>query len=299
MYIEFWLKAMLGIIAAFFVVLHAFRRVHDVAAAPKSAFERLRLPLILAVVFFCGCLLLSRHGLMVRAMEFDPALPVWLVICFLKLLLLGYLTHKAVACSADYFRKAHHLLVGVIFIGVGLLELLLILPAAPLVGPEKYDQYGVTMQTLQVTCVPSALATICCLYGEPISEYEAVRRVKTLFLGSLTGHSVAGCRNLGFTEAAYSSKSLTEVLEENLPFIITVNGGFVNVEHAIGVIGSVEEKIYLADPLRGLVIVSRPDFLQRWRGSLIRLGPRAGFSQEALLTEFKPENLKQTRWRLK
>ncbi|HNX75333.1 MAG TPA: cysteine peptidase family C39 domain-containing protein [Candidatus Rifleibacterium sp.] len=299
MYIEFWLKAVAGIIAAFFVVLHARSRVRDASVAQQSAFERLRLPVILAVAFFAGCLLLSRNGFIVRAMEFDPAMPVWVIICFLKLLLLGYLAHKAVACSDDYFRKAHHLLVGVIFIGVGLLELILILPAAPLVGPETYDLNGVTMQTLQVTCVPSALATICCLYGEPITEYEAVRRVKTLFIGSLTGHSVAGCRNLGFTEAAYSPKSLTEVLEENLPFIITINAGFSNVEHAIGVIGSVEEKIFLADPLRGLVTVPLRDLKQHWQGSIIRLGHRAGYARVPFLREFKTETLKQNRFRLK
>lgn len=293
MYPEFWLKFMLGTLAVGPVLLHARRQAKRLPAVPADVLERLRIPFVLALVFFAGSFLLTRNGFLVQAMMFDPALPVWVVVCAFKLLLLGYFAKQAFACPENSLRQAHMLMFGLIFIGATAVETVLILPAAPLVGPEKYDEHGVTLQTLQVTCVPSSLTTICRLYGEPMTEYDAVRQVKTLFIGSLSVHSIAGCRNLGFKEATYSSKSLAQILDENLPFLITVDGGFKNVEHAIAVIGSNDNDVFLADPLRGLVKISRDTFMHLERLSIVRLGPREGYATIPLLADFKPEKLKR------
>ncbi|PKL49571.1 MAG: hypothetical protein CVV42_06200 [Candidatus Riflebacteria bacterium HGW-Riflebacteria-2] len=130
---------------------------------------------------------------------------------------------------------------------------------------------------------------ISALYGEPVSEYEATRRVKTLLMGSLVGHSISGCRNLGFPEASYSSKSLSEILDENLPFIITTSTGIANVEHAVGVIGRRDNMLFLADPLRGLVETGIEDFQRRGYLQIIRLGPRPNAAKQPLLNDFSPE----------
>jgi len=78
------------------------------------------------------------------------------------------------------------------------------------------------------------------------------------------------------------------MLEENLPFLITVDVGIYNVEHAIAVIGwkSSDTTLYLADPLRGLVTVNYDNFSKSWGGRIIRLGKRHGSASAPLLSEF-------------
>lgn len=292
MYTEFWLKALLGLNGAGLTMLFMRRRaLFRNAATASNPLERLKFPAVLAFVFFIASFIASQNGFFSRAIEYDPALPAWLIVCMLKLLLLGYLTNRTYSCVDNGFRRISKFLLALVFLGSTVAELIIIMPAAPFVGPEKFDSHGVTLQTLQVTCVPAALTSICRLYGEATSEYETVKKVKTLLIGSLTGHSVAGCRNLGFTEAAYSSKDFASALEENLPFLITVDGGFYNVEHAIAVIGwkSSNRTLYLADPLRGLVTVSYDNFSKNWDGRIIRLGKRQGFASVPVLSEFNPE----------
>lgn len=289
-YLEFYLKAGVGIIAAVVVLLRASR---GGAHGRGHAVERLRLPLVLASAFFVLSFLLASTGLLARAVEFDPALPLWAVFCTLKLLLIGYLAGKSTECVDGQLRRFHRLLLLVIFSGAALLEVVLILPAAPLLGPARLDVNGVTLQTLQVTCVPSALSTVCRLYGEPVNEYEATRRVKTLFAGSLPGHSITGCRNLGFDEAAYSDQSITVIIGEDLPFLITVGSGINRVEHAIAVVGSRDGLLYLADPLRGLVIIPLQKFMEKQQFSIIRLGRRSGAVAAPSLRGFAPEDLKK------
>lgn len=94
------------------------------------------------------------------------------------MLLLVYFARKAFASQGDAFRSAHRFMLGVIFVGLSAIEIALIMPASPFAGPDKFDKHGVTMQTLLVTCVPVALTNVCRLYGEPMNEYEAARRVE-------------------------------------------------------------------------------------------------------------------------
>ncbi len=252
------------------------------------------MPAALATMFFVASFIASRNGFFSHAVEFDPALPVWVIVCVMKLLLLGYLANQTYSCVDADFRRISKMLLALVFLGCTAAELIIIMPAAPFVGPGKFDSHGVTLQTLQVTCVPSALTNICRLYGEAINEYEAAKKVKTLLIGSLTGHSVAGCRNLGFSEAAYSPKDFASVLEENIPFLITVEVGIYNVEHAIAVIGwkSSDRTLWLADPLRGLVTVSYENFIRNWNGRIISLGKRQGFDLVPLLSDFAAEKLR-------
>ncbi|HQB82661.1 MAG TPA: cysteine peptidase family C39 domain-containing protein [Candidatus Rifleibacterium sp.] len=289
MYTEFWLKALLGLSGAVLAMLYSRRQaLIRNAATVSNSLERLKLPAALALMFFIASFVASQNGFFSRAVECDPALPAWLLVCALKLLLLGYLANRTYACIDADFRRISKMLLFIVFLGCTGVELAIIMPAAPFVGPEKFDSHGITLQTLQVTCVPAALTSICRLYGEATNEYETVKKVKTLLIGSLTGHSVAGCRNLGFTEAAYSSKDFAAMLEENLPFLITVDVGIYNVEHAIAVIGwkSSDTTLYLADPLRGLVTVNYDNFSKSWGGRIIRLGKRHGSASAPLLSEF-------------
>ena len=289
MYIEFWLKALLGLSGAVLAILYARRlALFRNAAEVSNSLERLKLPAALALMFFIASFVASKNGFFSQVVEYDPALPAWFLVCALKLLLLGYLANRTYSCIDADFRRISKMLLFIVFLGCTGVELAIIMPAAPFVGPEKFDSHGITLQTLQVTCVPAALTSICRLYGEATNEYETVKKVKTLLIGSLTGHSVAGCRNLGFTEAAYSSKDFAAMLEENLPFLITVDVGIYNVEHAIAVIGwkSSDTTLYLADPLRGLVTVNYDNFSKSWGGRIIRLGKRHGSASAPLLSEF-------------
>lgn len=294
MYIEFWLKALLGLFGTSLMLLYARRRalIHNTATVSNSL-AWLKLPAALALMFFIASFIASRNGFFSRAVEFDPALPAWLLVCALKLLLLGYLANRTYSCIDADFRRISQALLLLVFLGCTGVELTIIMPAALFVGPEKFDSHGIALQTLPVTCVPTALTSVCRLYGEATNEYETVKKVKTLLIGSLTGHSVAGCRNLGFTEAAYCSKDFAAVLEENLPFLITVDGGFYNVEHAIAVIGwkSSDRTLYLADPLRGLVTVNYDNFNKNWHGRIIRLGKRQGSASVPFLSDFVADRL--------
>jgi len=287
--IEFVIKAVFSFFASLVAIRWGKKRSQN-RDENGSAAHRLKTPIILAVAFFVGSLLLSHTGLLSTAIEFDPSIPVWLIVLSCKLLFLYYIVRRMFRHHAPQLEGLRNLIVGVLFLGVTAVETVLIMPAALFVGPPSYDKYGVTLQTLQVTCVPSALSTICKLYGEPINEYEATRRVKTLFPGSLTSHSVTGCRALGFTEAAYSKMTFEQLFAENLPFIVTVSSGVSNVEHAVGVIGWREGRVYLGDPLRGLTMTT-PDHLEEMTIDRIRLGPRNGTVRPPFLDQFRQELL--------
>lgn len=287
MYIEFFGKLIVSLLITVLVIRRAACASSGSEVA-QAALARLKVPVILALVFFFVMLLASQTGLLVAAMSFDPSLPAWIIVFAGKLLLLSFMAGRLYRHRMPELEKIKHLLLVALFLMLTLVETIIILPAAWFVGEPHHDNNGVILQTLQTTCIPSSLATICALYGEPVSEYEATRRVKTLLIGSLVGHSVAGCRNLGFPEAAYSSLSLEQVLAENLPFIITTSVGIARVEHAIGVIGRQDNTLYLADPLRGLVEISIEDFSKRWRGQIIRLGARANSAKQPRLSDFSP-----------
>jgi len=290
LYIEFFGKVVFSLGIAIFVMYRSVCAGEALAAdVTHSSLSRLRVPVILALVFFFVMLLASQTGLLVAAMSFDPSLPVWVIVFAGKLLLLSFIAGRLYRHRLPALERTRHILLLTLFLMLTLVETVLILPAAWFVGKPRYDSNGVILQTLQTTCIPSSLATICKLYGEPLSEYEATRRVKTLLIGSLVGHSVAGCRNLGFPEAAYSSLPLEKILAENLPFIITTSVGIARVEHAIGVVGRHENTLFLADPLRGLVKLGIEDFSRHWRGQIIRLGPRANAAKQPLLSDFSPD----------
>lgn len=288
--IEFVIKAVFSLFASLFAIRWGKNRSQTRDENSSSAAHRLKMPIILAVTFFVGSLLLSHTGLLSATIEFDPSIPVWLIVLSCKLLFLTYIVKRMFRHNAPQLEGLRNLIVGVLFIGVTAVETVLIIPAALFVGPPTYDKNGVTLQTLQVTCVPATLATICKLYGETINEYEATRRVKTLFPGSLTSHSINGCRALGFSEAAYSKMTFEQLFAENLPFIVTVSSGISNVEHAVGVIGWREGRVYLGDPLRGLTVTT-PDQLKKICIDRIRLGSRNGTARPPFLDQFKPELL--------
>jgi hypothetical protein len=288
--VEFVIKAVFSLFASVYAIRCGKKRSQTRDENNGSATHRLKTPIILAVTFFVGSLLISHTNLLSTAIEFDPSIPAWLIVLSCKLLFLTYIVRRMFRHNAPQLEGLRNLIVGVVFIGVTAVETVLIIPAALFVGPPAYDKNGVTLQTLQVTCVPATLSTICKLYGEPINEYEATRRVKTLFPGSLTSHSVTGCRALGFIEAAYSKRTFEQLFAENLPFIVTVSSGISNVEHAVGVIGLREGRVYLGDPLRGLTVTT-PDQLKNITIDKIRLGPRNGTARPPFLGEFKQELL--------
>ncbi len=294
MYIEFVGKVVFSLFVTLFVI-HRAARAGATIDVVRSPLSRLKGPMALALAFFFVMLLASQTGLLVAAMSFDPSLPAWLIVFVGKLLLLSFLAGRLYRHRLPGLAMIKHLLLVALFLMLTLVETIIILPAAWFVGEPRHDSNGVILQTLQTTCIPSSLATICALYGEPVSEQEATRRVKTLLIGSLVGHSVAGCRNLGFPQAAYSSRTLIEILDENLPFIITTSVGIARIEYAIGVVGRHDNTLYLADPLRGLVktdigSLERSGYLQ-----IIRLGPHNGAARPYSLDDFSYELLQTSR----
>ncbi len=287
MYIEFFGKLIVSLLITVLVIRRAACASSGSEVA-QAALVRLKVPVILALAFFFVMLLASQTGLLVAAMSFDPSLPAWVIAFTGKLLLLSIMARRLYRHHLPGLEMIRHLLLVTLFLLLTLVETVIILPAAWFVGEPQQDSNGVILQTLQTTCIPSSLATICALYGEPVSEYDAARRVKTLLIGSLVGHSVAGCRNLGFPEASYSNLPFAQVLTENLPFIVTISTGITGVEHAIGVIGRHDNRLFLADPLQGLVEISIEDFSKRWRGQIIRLGARANSAKQPRLSDFSP-----------
>jgi len=80
------------------------------------------------------------------------------------------------------------------------------------------------------------------------------------------------------------------VLAENLPFIVTVSTGITGIDHAVGVIGRHDDRLFLADPLQGLLEIGVEDFSKCWQGQIIRLGPRAYAQKQPLLSDFSPDS---------
>ncbi|MEW6708985.1 MAG: cysteine peptidase family C39 domain-containing protein [Candidatus Riflebacteria bacterium] len=276
---EFFIRLLLSILATFLVL----KFVGDYSSNRVHSLKRLA---YFAIALFVLSFLSSWGGWLKPILEFDPALPLWLP---LEILRLGFLWALAARSATQQVVELKKLQIWLLRIIAGASVVVmsgLFLPASFFTGPEKLDSNGVVMQTLQVTCVPSALANVCRLYGEQMTEYEATARAKTLFIGSLVSHSIYACHRLGFSEAAFSNKTFKHLIEENLPFIITVGSGFNQVEHAIAIVGCNEKKIFLADPLRGLIVLNHDQVEKIDILSIIRLGKRKGFARAPTLTSF-------------
>lgn len=295
MHSEFVLKMVTGLAATVLVLIHAQKLATQDQAQLVTPLQRLKMPFMLAIAFFFVSLILAQTSLLSLILDFDPSLPLWLVFLTARLLFLWIIAGRVLAWAQHSFHKTRYALLTIITIGSLAAEVVVIVPASYFVGPGKTDQNGVILQTIQVTCIPSALATVCRVYGDPVDELEATRKVKTLLLGSLVSHAISGCRRLGFSEAAYSKKSLQEILDENLPFIITISSGFYQIEHAIGVIGCRNGNLYLADPLRGLIIMTAAQLQKNWKIDIIRLGPRSDSRPLPALDAFSPELLTSSR----
>ena len=85
MYIEFWLKALLGLSGAVLAILYARRlALFRNAAEVSNSLERLKLPAALALMFFIASFVASKNGFFSQVVEYDPALPAWFLVCALS-----------------------------------------------------------------------------------------------------------------------------------------------------------------------------------------------------------------------
>lgn len=289
---DFMVRLFLSLLISLLLIA-GFRFRAERSNLPADRLPGLKPAALAVIVFFAGCFIFYQAGLAKTMLEFDPALPLWMITEIFRVFLLTLIGLRLFSIqNRQISRLPEHLFF--ILVGLSLMaQTMLFIPASFLVKGPRTDRNGIVMQTLAVTCVPTVLANISHLYGLPMSEAEATAKAGTLWIGSLVTHSIIACRRMGFHEAAYSKKPLQQVLEENLPFIITIGTGVDKVEHAAGVIGWIEGRIHLADPLQGLVECGVEE-LASWPGlAIIRLGPKSDSQRQALLSDFSPADLKK------
>lgn len=291
LYYQFLGRVLISVILTIGAVFLAERMATPVKDH-SDRFRHMKTLGIIAAAFFAISFFLSKTGLLKILLEIDPALPLWFAILHFRLLLTWLVALRMFMFAGASYQELRHSLLAFIVIAGLAIETIILAPAAIFLKEPRKDPNGVILQTLQVTCIPSSLATICHLYGESLTEKQTTEIVGTLLPGSLVSHTISGCRRTGFSEAAYSNSSLKEILAEDLPFIITFATGADRIEHAAGVIGFINGRIFLADPLRGLVETDENSLNKFLITGIIRLGRRDNSAKAPALSAFSPEKLR-------
>ena len=123
-------------------------------------------------------------------------------------------------------------------------------------------------------CGPAALATVALHYGLHISTVRLGELLGTDLQGTDLASLQRGAESLGFS--ASTGKVKTERLEHlPLPAIAHFNdseSGHIVVIHKLN-----KQSLVIADPSRGVISISREDFLRRWSRHVVLLAPTAFF----------------------
>lgn len=127
-------------------------------------------------------------------------------------------------------------------------------------------------------CGPACLAMISRYYGFSV----AISKIREIAGTDLQGTNIQGLiesgEKLGFEVKGVKATDITALDEIPLPAIahVVMPGGLL---HYVVVYKTKKQKIYVADPAKGLVVYSREDFLKIWSGILVLLAPNQNFQK--------------------
>lgn len=149
---------------------------------------------------------------------------------------------------------------------------------------KTLNQEAVTMQNLDYSCGSAALATLMKYYfNDDVTEMTLLEEVKTLF--SQKDFSVIEENGLSFKELEqiaaargyqFASVQLqpTALAKLSGPILVYVEPN--NYRHFAILRGTVNGRVYLADPSRGNISMPIEEFSQEWSGKSLILG-KPGF----------------------
>ncbi|HEB2442150.1 bacteriocin ABC transporter ATP-binding protein [Bacillus thuringiensis] len=145
-------------------------------------------------------------------------------------------------------------------------------------------------------CGPACISMISRYYGLSIS----ISKIREIAGTDLEGTNIQGLiksgETLGFEVKGVKATDLGALNEIPLPAIahVVMPGG---LQHYVVVYKIKKQKIYVADPAKGLVVYSHDDFLKIWTGILVLFVPNQNFEKgnkdigilSRLLTLLKPQ----------
>lgn len=127
-------------------------------------------------------------------------------------------------------------------------------------------------------CGPACLAMIAKHYGFSISISKIREIVGTDLEGTNVQGLLVGGEKLGFEVKGIKATDYTALKEIPLPAIahVVMDGGLL---HYVVIHKVRKDKIYVADPGKGLVTYGIDDFCKIWTGILILMSPRVDFKK--------------------
>lgn len=118
---------------------------------------------------------------------------------------------------------------------------------------------GVCLQSLPVTCSPSAVATILREFGVARTERELAYELDTSVYGSETWKIVRYLRKSGFAADCYRLKKLS-----NEAALAVISVKFAGICHSMVFFGMAGDKFDIGDPLFGRLLMDEAAFNKRY-----------------------------------
>lgn len=145
---------------------------------------------------------------------------------------------------------------------------------------KRLQQEHVVIQQRDYSCGAAALATLLQFYfGDPVTEAEILTRVlEPLDAEALADREANGLSLDDLFQAAQDLGYLAAVIRlpleklPDLPAPVLVRIEREDFKHFVVLRGSVEDRVYLADPIRGQVRMSAHRFASEWSGEALVLG---------------------------
>ena len=163
---------------------------------------------------------------------------------------------------------------------------------------KSLKEMNVVMQRRDYSCGPASLATVVRYYwGDDVSEEAFLvaairamteeefqdRRENGLSMTDLRRSAVA----LGYF-ASIGRVSMDELSESKIPVVLRIE--LNDFDHFVVYRGIVDDRVYLADPIRGNLRLSVEEFLQQWADGAILVVVKKGVDppEDAPLSRLPP-----------
>lgn len=147
----------------------------------------------------------------------------------------------------------------------------------------SFDQFGACIQNTDYTCGPAAAVTALRIYGISAKEGElAIFAHSTSSAGTppeLLCQAIDRLYSSEGIKSNFRSFSSINDIKDHLPLIAVVKFGFL-VDHFVTVLQVTDEHVTVADPARGMRIITLENFETDWRRTGITLtGPNQPYRQ--------------------
>ncbi|MFZ5829309.1 MAG: C39 family peptidase [Planctomycetota bacterium] len=149
---------------------------------------------------------------------------------------------------------------------------------------QALKQRNVVMQQYDYSCGAAVLATVIRYYwGDPATETQFLDAIARLLTPAEmkdrieNGLSMTDLRRAAVEEgylATMGRRSMRELLELEVPVILRIK--VRDHEHFVVYRGALNDRIFLADPIRGNLRVSVADFCQQWTDGVVLVVAKQG-----------------------